>query len=251
MKAGRNDPCPCGSGKKYKQCCLATASGLRGQDLQQALAQLREPLRARARALYGEAVFEAGWRAFSQWGATAVARDPDAYRPAFEAWVAYTWLPDDALLVGQRFAREAEDHALGVDLLRQSDAELSPLQRAVAGAAVGAAYSFYEVLEGAAGEPVPLRNLYTGQTLAVADAGAPAGAVLYTAALVVNGVGALLGAMPQALDAAARETVEAHRQKWSAELGGAIDERQLYLHDSELRRLYFLLLGRVQQGSLH
>ena len=21
-KVGRNDPCPCGSGKKYKQCCL-------------------------------------------------------------------------------------------------------------------------------------------------------------------------------------------------------------------------------------
>lgn len=21
-KTGRNDPCPCGSGKKYKQCCL-------------------------------------------------------------------------------------------------------------------------------------------------------------------------------------------------------------------------------------
>ncbi len=22
FKAGRNDPCPCGSGKKYKKCCL-------------------------------------------------------------------------------------------------------------------------------------------------------------------------------------------------------------------------------------
>ncbi len=22
MKAGRNDPCPCGSGKKYKKCCM-------------------------------------------------------------------------------------------------------------------------------------------------------------------------------------------------------------------------------------
>ena len=22
-KTGRNNPCPCGSGKKYKQCCLA------------------------------------------------------------------------------------------------------------------------------------------------------------------------------------------------------------------------------------
>ncbi|ATH08388.1 hypothetical protein BIY24_10640 [Halobacteriovorax marinus] len=24
-KVGRNDPCPCGSGKKYKKCCLANA----------------------------------------------------------------------------------------------------------------------------------------------------------------------------------------------------------------------------------
>ncbi len=22
LKVGRNDPCPCGSGKKYKDCCL-------------------------------------------------------------------------------------------------------------------------------------------------------------------------------------------------------------------------------------
>ncbi len=25
-KIRRNDPCPCGSGKKYKQCCLGTAA---------------------------------------------------------------------------------------------------------------------------------------------------------------------------------------------------------------------------------
>ena len=25
MKLGRNEPCPCGSGKKYKQCCLGLA----------------------------------------------------------------------------------------------------------------------------------------------------------------------------------------------------------------------------------
>ena len=23
-KIGRNDPCPCGSGKKYKKCCMAS-----------------------------------------------------------------------------------------------------------------------------------------------------------------------------------------------------------------------------------
>lgn len=26
MKVGRNDPCPCGSGKKYKHCCYGTDS---------------------------------------------------------------------------------------------------------------------------------------------------------------------------------------------------------------------------------
>lgn len=26
MKLGRNDPCPCNSGKKYKRCCMDSAS---------------------------------------------------------------------------------------------------------------------------------------------------------------------------------------------------------------------------------
>ena len=29
IKVGRNDPCPCGSGKKYKQCCLLEAEATR------------------------------------------------------------------------------------------------------------------------------------------------------------------------------------------------------------------------------
>lgn len=31
---GRNDPCPCGSGKKFKKCCLGKASGLRVDGIQ-------------------------------------------------------------------------------------------------------------------------------------------------------------------------------------------------------------------------
>ncbi|MGM9682232.1 MAG: SEC-C metal-binding domain-containing protein, partial [Eubacteriales bacterium] len=27
QKVGRNDPCPCGSGKKYKNCCMRNDSG--------------------------------------------------------------------------------------------------------------------------------------------------------------------------------------------------------------------------------
>lgn len=28
MKVGRNEPCPCGSGKKYKRCCQGKVSSL-------------------------------------------------------------------------------------------------------------------------------------------------------------------------------------------------------------------------------
>ena len=31
-KIGRNDPCPCGSGKKYKKCCGKNAEGAGGED---------------------------------------------------------------------------------------------------------------------------------------------------------------------------------------------------------------------------
>ena len=46
MKVGRNDPCPCGSGKKYKKCCLAKEEAAARQAAQERAAALRaiEPL---------------------------------------------------------------------------------------------------------------------------------------------------------------------------------------------------------------
>lgn len=32
MKTSRNDPCPCGSGKKYKKCCWASDEAARVQE---------------------------------------------------------------------------------------------------------------------------------------------------------------------------------------------------------------------------
>ncbi len=38
MKVGRNDPCPCGSGKKYKNCCLSSAAKV-SDELQDLIAE--------------------------------------------------------------------------------------------------------------------------------------------------------------------------------------------------------------------
>ncbi|MBU0486088.1 MAG: SEC-C domain-containing protein [Proteobacteria bacterium] len=42
MKTNRNDPCPCGSGKKYKKCCLGGTSDSVPDYLQDILAEVRE-----------------------------------------------------------------------------------------------------------------------------------------------------------------------------------------------------------------
>jgi SEC-C motif len=41
-KPGRNDPCPCGSGKKYKKCCLANAEAAEREQLAKAEARRAE-----------------------------------------------------------------------------------------------------------------------------------------------------------------------------------------------------------------
>lgn len=44
-KIGRNDPCPCGSGKKYKQCCLKAPTGNKKRKFAaKVLTQTKQPL---------------------------------------------------------------------------------------------------------------------------------------------------------------------------------------------------------------
>jgi hypothetical protein len=41
---GRNDPCPCGSGRKYKQCCLAKDEAASREARAKALAEAPAPV---------------------------------------------------------------------------------------------------------------------------------------------------------------------------------------------------------------
>lgn len=42
MKVGRNDPCPCGSGKKYKKCCLPNEEKKQAEAIKKSFAEARE-----------------------------------------------------------------------------------------------------------------------------------------------------------------------------------------------------------------
>ena len=48
-KPGRNDPCPCGSGNKYKKCCLAKEEAVEREQLAEAEAKRAAPHRLHVR----------------------------------------------------------------------------------------------------------------------------------------------------------------------------------------------------------
>jgi hypothetical protein len=254
LKANRNDLCPCGSGRKYKKCCLQTATGLPRKDLLSTVRQLQPLIEEFGRKRYGAAAASAAWQNFSRWGGAAIARDEQAYQSAFAAWYLFAWLPDDAELGEQRFNTQPSDHAIAFDYLEAHRDSLEPLETSVIKVSTKSPYSFYSVVTVISEDRLRVQEIYTGQTLIVdvlASTSYDQGDVLFTAVLSINVMSVLLGCMPVPLDASVRVKVEAHREKWCAEEGKPIDRRLLYLHDTELRRFYFMLLSQVQRAQLH
>ena len=65
MKIGRNAPCPCGSGKKYKKCCLdkniTPPEALNYRRLSKALDELMPKLIDHGFTVFGHAVYGLAW----------------------------------------------------------------------------------------------------------------------------------------------------------------------------------------------
>ena len=199
LKANRNDLCPCGSGKKYKKCCLQTATGLTRQDLLSIVRQLRPLIEDFGRQRYGTAAASAAWQNFSRWGRAAIARDEQAYQSAFAAWHLFAWLPDDAELGVQRFNTPPSDHAIAFDYLEAHRDSLGPLEQSVIKISTKSPYSFYSIVTVVSENRLQVQEIYTGQTLIVdvlATTPYAQGDVLFTAVLSVNGMSVLLGCMP-------------------------------------------------------
>ena len=254
MKVNRNDPCPCGSGKKYKKCCLRTATDPTGYDLLSIVGQLQPLIEDFGRQRYGASTALAAWKDFSRWGRSAIARDEQAYEPAFATWHLFAWLPDDADLGEQSFNTPPSDHAIAFDYLKANRDSLSQVELDVIEVGTKSPYGFYSIIAVVLKNRLQVQEIYTGQTLmvdGVATMSHAQGDVLFTAVLSVNGTSVLLGCLPQPLDSSAQVKVAAHREKWRAEEGKAIDQRLLYLHDTELRRFYFTLLNQAQRVQLH
>jgi hypothetical protein len=167
MTPGRNDPCPCGSGKKYKLCCWRAAAN--SADSPQALAwrRVRRALDEFAMAstmlpfvaeTYGADALEEAWEEFC--GAEKPFDPETPHIQVFMPWFFHRWSPDPyGTAVADTAIHERSPTTL---FLERKGARLDPVIRRYLGSCLEAPFSFHEILRCDPGHGFQARDLFTG-----------------------------------------------------------------------------------------
>jgi len=169
-KIGRNDPCPCGSGRKYKRCCLAEAQAAPAEDL--VWRRLRRLLDEHQRDMlrfvtnsYGRAAIEEAWRYFvSDEEAAFDAESPHV--TLFMPWFYHRWSPD----AEQSRVRDRALHGvIPTAAYLQRKKRLDPLLREYLESCLASPFSAFEILRADPGRGLLMKDLFTGAEHDVAE----------------------------------------------------------------------------------
>ncbi len=169
MKPGRNDPCPCGSGKKYKQCCLKIVDTQPGDEflwrrIRRAIEGSHTQLLAYSDSYFGyNALDEASLELF---GAEAQVRD-ETHLALFRCWYFYNWLP----LPGKSSLRPevCDGRTLARAYLDKKAKKLDPLRVRYLEQCCVVPFSFYDIIEVYAMQGFRLRDIMTGEEVNVIE----------------------------------------------------------------------------------
>jgi hypothetical protein len=172
MRIGRNDPCPCGSGKKYKHCCLLAQAAqpeapedLTWRHMRRLLDEHNSDMLRFTTNVYGHDAFAEAWREFALDEETEF--DPEnLHMQVFLPWLYHFWSPDPA----KTQVRDAALHERvpTAEYLRRKRS-LHPLLREYLGSCLEAPLSVLEVTASDPGRGLRLRDLLTGQAHQVAE----------------------------------------------------------------------------------
>ncbi len=169
-KVGRNDPCPCGSGKKYKRCCLAKAENVSPEEL--VWRRLRRLLDEHQRAMlrffvesYGREAIDEAWCVFVA-DETATFDEESRHLQIFMPWLFHFWTPRPERTTvrdGSLFGAPPSAHYL------RRHRNIEPLLRAYLESCLAAPLSAFEIVRADPGRGFLLRDLFTGEVREVTE----------------------------------------------------------------------------------
>jgi hypothetical protein len=197
---GRNDPCPCGSGRKYKHCCLKAidASDFLWRQVRAAEGRLVPELLQRTLKEFGAPFISAALEEFFLWEGVPEDYDQtDEFSSFFVPWFVYEFVddPNDP----ERVAN-APNESLAALYLRRYGDQLSSTERAFLTSASISPLTFYVVKHVIPGREIGLHDVLTGRDVVVREQSATEtvrpGAVLFTRVLTVDDISIMSGCAP-------------------------------------------------------
>ena len=249
-KAKRNDPCPCGSGKKYKKCCLLKQQtspnfDLLYQRLRKTEGELMHKIDNCFEKHYPVEAMGASWHEFNLWD-DELTNDFEAPENnyTFPVFRCFHWHVDvHDLPEGISIPKQIPSQ-----YLLERNKHLSELEKKLAITAMNSPFSFYLIKAVEVGQSILLEEFFTGKQLQVMEKKASiesvVDSIVYTSVISLQGISFMLGMAPYpfpssyALELIAfKENMIKHNNIWSNEL--------IAQCDIELREFYFSFKERV------
>ena len=239
-KSGRNELCPCGSGKKYKHCCLGKDQDQRSlwQRVHAAFQVVQSGLMGFALQRFGD-LKEFAWSDYHFEDAPKLADQSDADLGVFSAYFIFRWKP-------RRKKLPTGDATIAQAYLRLHGKELSELERQVVELGLSQPFSFYEIQSVVPGQEFVLKELLTGQESLVEEhAGSrnvEPGDMLYGQLAPMRGITTLAFHAGFVIPPKMKlEIITLRRELQEDELGRALKRKDLLRYEADARDLFFYI----------
>ncbi len=253
MQVGRNDPCPCGSGKKHKKCCLAGGQTENGDLLWRQMGAIDKELGIRflehAVRTFGHAALEEAWEEFWIWEPEKPFTPDSIELQLFLPYFFYGWTPD---VDTQTLSSAPEDTTVAQDYFEKRAGYLSPLERRYIEACIAAPFSFHDVVSVTPGQGFTLKDIFLGTEIDVAERSgsrnANVGDIFFGKIIQLDHVATAVGSgwvmIPPARKISILE-LRQHLREGTEKFGGEITINVLHDYDIEIRELFLDLQRAV------
>ncbi|MDK1025254.1 MAG: SEC-C metal-binding domain-containing protein [Gammaproteobacteria bacterium] len=244
-KIGRNAPCPCGSGKKYKKCCLKSATASLGSLGWRKLRRAEEDISAKlARQLskyYGEDAFSKALDAF-----VIYTNDPDDegleidLEAFFPPWFLYNWIPHND---GVDESEHIPEMPIARYCLQKEGSQFTAYEQRFIMEACSQPFSFFMVTDVVPGKSVSLRDLIIEREITVheriASTTLEKGSIIFTRVLKLDEDAIMVGCASTVIPASFVNEFIAIREHIQSVSGGHPDQDLLHKYDYDFRQRYF------------
>jgi hypothetical protein len=250
-KIGRNDPCPCGSGRKYKHCCHdkevhksipdAWSHDPEWGNIRSTEGKLIDAILGFGIKEYGDDFLHDAMDEFGVWGEHSV--DEQHLETILIPWVAFNWIPETAEIGPGGL--EIVEQPLGLHFFDENARQLDDYQQRFILAACLQPFSFFVVTGVVPGKSLGLRDIFLERTFTVKEAKASTtlrrGDIIFARVVPLDGQAIVVGMAPTAIPPREHSRLLDFRDEIKKEMrdaGFKLDLESLREWDLEMRDIY-------------